>query len=216
MIDGSLIQLSHLNYHWNSRIDLDEDSAGTAMDKRLPLSGKNIQENWGINPLPRWPPVRSWESLPGRWLILATVLLLCCCSAVANILLLFYDFDCFFVFFKHSFVTFQFSPSPTFFWDCCPLPASCVSSPTSVQVSECNWPSRQAPSLHNLFAVCKNMHNWLRQNPKNVCVITCSVRRCSRTVPSSHSSPSSFSLHWVARLLLIYILLRYQKKKNHL
>lgn len=49
--------------------------------------------------------------------------------------------------------------------------------PTPFQVSECNWPSRQAPSLHNLFAVCKNMHNWLKQNPKNVCVITCSVRR---------------------------------------
>lgn len=51
------------------------------------------------------------------------------------------------------------------------------SAPTPFQVSECNWPSRQAPSLHNLFAVCKNMHNWLKQNPKNVCVITCSVRR---------------------------------------
>lgn len=50
------------------------------------------------------------------------------------------------------------------------------------QVSECNWPSRQAPSLHNLFAVCKNMHNWLKQNPKNVCVITCSVRENSHTV----------------------------------
>ncbi|XP_024921678.1 putative tyrosine-protein phosphatase auxilin isoform X1 [Cynoglossus semilaevis] len=45
------------------------------------------------------------------------------------------------------------------------------------RVSECNWPSRQAPSLHNLFAVCKNMHNWLKQNPKNVCVITCSDGR---------------------------------------
>ncbi|XP_045906523.1 putative tyrosine-protein phosphatase auxilin isoform X2 [Micropterus dolomieu] len=44
----------------------------------------------------------------------------------------------------------------------------------SNRVSECNWPSRQAPSLHNLFAVCKNMHNWIKQNPKNVCVITCS------------------------------------------
>ncbi|XP_029106345.1 LOW QUALITY PROTEIN: putative tyrosine-protein phosphatase auxilin [Scleropages formosus] len=43
----------------------------------------------------------------------------------------------------------------------------------SNRVSECNWPSRQAPSLHNLFAVCKNMHHWLRQDPKNVCVITC-------------------------------------------
>nr|XP_015211076.1 PREDICTED: putative tyrosine-protein phosphatase auxilin isoform X3 [Lepisosteus oculatus] len=41
------------------------------------------------------------------------------------------------------------------------------------RVSDCNWPARQAPSLHNLFAVCKNMHNWLKQNPKNVCVIHC-------------------------------------------
>ncbi|XP_036377954.1 putative tyrosine-protein phosphatase auxilin isoform X2 [Megalops cyprinoides] len=47
----------------------------------------------------------------------------------------------------------------------------------SNRVSECNWPSRQAPSLHNLFAVCKNMHNWLKQNPKNVCVITCTDGR---------------------------------------
>ncbi|KAJ8376232.1 hypothetical protein SKAU_G00068120 [Synaphobranchus kaupii] len=47
----------------------------------------------------------------------------------------------------------------------------------SNRVSECNWPARQAPSLHNLFAVCKNMHNWLRQNPKNVCVITCTDGR---------------------------------------
>uniref|UniRef100_A0A669B0G8 Auxilin n=1 Tax=Oreochromis niloticus TaxID=8128 RepID=A0A669B0G8_ORENI len=47
----------------------------------------------------------------------------------------------------------------------------------SNRVSECNWPSRQAPSLHNLFAVCKNMYNWLKQNPKNVCVITCSDGR---------------------------------------
>uniref|UniRef100_A0A3Q3W2W9 Auxilin n=1 Tax=Mola mola TaxID=94237 RepID=A0A3Q3W2W9_MOLML len=52
----------------------------------------------------------------------------------------------------------------------------------SNRVSECNWPSRQAPSLHNLFAVCKNMHNWLRQNPKNVCVITCSDGRAASGV----------------------------------
>uniref|UniRef100_A0A3B3Q2K6 Auxilin n=1 Tax=Paramormyrops kingsleyae TaxID=1676925 RepID=A0A3B3Q2K6_9TELE len=47
----------------------------------------------------------------------------------------------------------------------------------SNRVSECNWPARHAPSLHNLFAVCKNMHHWLRQNPKNVCVITCTEGR---------------------------------------
>uniref|UniRef100_A0A6Q2ZC35 Auxilin n=1 Tax=Esox lucius TaxID=8010 RepID=A0A6Q2ZC35_ESOLU len=52
----------------------------------------------------------------------------------------------------------------------------------SNRVSECNWPSRQAPSLHNLFAVCKNMHNWLKQNPKNVCVITCSDGRAASGV----------------------------------
>ena len=75
---------------------------------------------------------------------------------------------------------------PLFF---CPL--FCFLLPTSLQVSECNWPSRQAPSLHNLFAVCKNMHNWLKQNPKNVCVITCSVRRCSHKHASSYSSLSN-------------------------
>ncbi|XP_065095998.1 auxilin isoform X3 [Paramisgurnus dabryanus] len=52
----------------------------------------------------------------------------------------------------------------------------------SNRVSECNWSSRQAPSLHNLFAVCKNMYNWLKQNPKNVCVITCSDGKASSGV----------------------------------
>ncbi|XP_032884190.1 putative tyrosine-protein phosphatase auxilin isoform X1 [Amblyraja radiata] len=41
------------------------------------------------------------------------------------------------------------------------------------RISECSWPARQAPSLHNLYAVCKNMHHWLQQNPKNVCAIHC-------------------------------------------
>lgn len=47
--------------------------------------------------------------------------------------------------------------------------------PPFLQVSECSWPIRQAPSLHNLFAVCRNMYNWLLQNPKNVCVVHCLV-----------------------------------------
>ncbi|XP_055498041.1 putative tyrosine-protein phosphatase auxilin isoform X2 [Leucoraja erinacea] len=41
------------------------------------------------------------------------------------------------------------------------------------RISECSWPARQAPSLHNLYAVCKNIHHWLQQNPKNVCAIHC-------------------------------------------
>ncbi|KAM8931152.1 auxilin isoform 2-T2 [Pelodytes ibericus] len=50
------------------------------------------------------------------------------------------------------------------------------------RVSECSWPVRQAPSLHNLFAVCKNMHNWLHQNPKNICVIHCMDGRAASAV----------------------------------
>ncbi|XP_064624452.1 cyclin-G-associated kinase-like isoform X2 [Lineus longissimus] len=41
------------------------------------------------------------------------------------------------------------------------------------RVSECGWPARKAPLLHSLFAICKNMHLWLRQNQKNVCVVHC-------------------------------------------
>ncbi|XP_043941502.1 putative tyrosine-protein phosphatase auxilin isoform X2 [Protopterus annectens] len=50
------------------------------------------------------------------------------------------------------------------------------------RVSECSWPARQAPSLHNLYAVCKNMHHWLQQNPKNVCVIHCMDGRVASAV----------------------------------
>ncbi|XP_008107515.2 putative tyrosine-protein phosphatase auxilin isoform X1 [Anolis carolinensis] len=53
------------------------------------------------------------------------------------------------------------------------------------RVSECSWPGRQAPSLHNLYAVCKNMHNWLQQNPKNVCVIHCMVSQADGRVASA-------------------------------
>ncbi|XP_033737547.1 cyclin-G-associated kinase-like [Pecten maximus] len=41
------------------------------------------------------------------------------------------------------------------------------------RVSECGWVARKAPTLASLFAICKNMHLWLRQNPKNVCVLHC-------------------------------------------
>lgn len=41
------------------------------------------------------------------------------------------------------------------------------------RVSECGWPLKKAPSLASLYAICKNMHLWLRQNPKNICVVHC-------------------------------------------
>ncbi|XP_032152616.1 putative tyrosine-protein phosphatase auxilin isoform X2 [Sapajus apella] len=50
------------------------------------------------------------------------------------------------------------------------------------RVSECSWPIRQAPSLHNLFAVCRNMYNWLLQNPKNVCVVHCLDGRAASSI----------------------------------
>nr|KAF6443507.1 DnaJ heat shock protein family (Hsp40) member C6 [Molossus molossus] len=50
------------------------------------------------------------------------------------------------------------------------------------RVSECSWPVRQAPSLHNLFAVCRNMYNWLLQNPKNVCVVHCLDGRAASSI----------------------------------
>lgn len=138
---------------------------------------------------------------------MATVVL--CCSAAAVLLLTSaspfsstLDFMAFYVFqnlplclnfpslppplSSFSFTILLFSAIFLFFCNSFPHPSS-----LSSQVSECNWPSRQAPSLHNLFAVCKNMHNWLKQNPKNVCVITCSVRRCSHIALSSYSSLSS-------------------------
>ncbi|XP_066298486.1 cyclin-G-associated kinase-like isoform X2 [Branchiostoma lanceolatum] len=41
------------------------------------------------------------------------------------------------------------------------------------RVSECGWPPKRAPSLSNLFAICKNMQQWLRQDPRNICVLHC-------------------------------------------
>uniref|UniRef100_G1SIP7 Cyclin G associated kinase n=1 Tax=Oryctolagus cuniculus TaxID=9986 RepID=G1SIP7_RABIT len=44
------------------------------------------------------------------------------------------------------------------------------------RVSECGWAARRAPLLHNLYSICRDMHGWLRRDPKNVCVVHCTVR----------------------------------------
>ncbi|POI28204.1 hypothetical protein CIB84_008046, partial [Bambusicola thoracicus] len=41
------------------------------------------------------------------------------------------------------------------------------------RVSECGWPARRAPNLQNLYSICKNMHLWLKQDQKNVCIVHC-------------------------------------------
>lgn len=51
------------------------------------------------------------------------------------------------------------------------------------RVSECPFNPRKAPPLATLFAVCKNMHLWLRQTPRNICIVHCmDGREASATV----------------------------------
>ncbi|NXM79125.1 GAK kinase, partial [Serilophus lunatus] len=51
-----------------------------------------------------------------------------------------------------------------------------------LQVSECGWPARRAPSLQNLYSICKNMHLWLKQDQKNVCIVHCLDGRAASAV----------------------------------
>lgn len=50
------------------------------------------------------------------------------------------------------------------------------------RVSECGWAVRRAPNLHSLYSVCRNMHAWLRQDHKNVCVVHCMDGRAASAV----------------------------------
>ncbi|KAM6221690.1 cyclin-G-associated kinase [Rhynchocyon petersi] len=50
------------------------------------------------------------------------------------------------------------------------------------RVSECGWAARRAPSLHTLYSICRNMHAWLKQDHRNVCVVHCMDGRASSAV----------------------------------
>uniref|UniRef100_A0A8C5V235 Cyclin G associated kinase n=1 Tax=Microcebus murinus TaxID=30608 RepID=A0A8C5V235_MICMU len=50
------------------------------------------------------------------------------------------------------------------------------------RVSECGWVARRAPNLRNLYDICRNMHSWLRQDHKNVCVVHCVDGRAASAV----------------------------------
>uniref|UniRef100_A0A8C9NDN3 Cyclin G associated kinase n=1 Tax=Serinus canaria TaxID=9135 RepID=A0A8C9NDN3_SERCA len=50
------------------------------------------------------------------------------------------------------------------------------------RVSECGWPARRAPNLQNLYNICKNMHLWLKQDQKNVCIVHCLDGRAASAV----------------------------------
>ncbi|NWW01323.1 GAK kinase, partial [Oreocharis arfaki] len=49
-------------------------------------------------------------------------------------------------------------------------------------VSDCGWPARRAPNLQNLYSICKNMHLWLKQDQKNVCIVHCLDGRAASAV----------------------------------
>ncbi|XP_063311580.1 cyclin-G-associated kinase isoform X2 [Pelobates fuscus] len=50
------------------------------------------------------------------------------------------------------------------------------------RVSECGWQGRRAPNLMNLYSICKNMHIWLKQDQKNVCIVHCLDGRVASAV----------------------------------
>ncbi|KAJ8263481.1 hypothetical protein COCON_G00159380 [Conger conger] len=41
------------------------------------------------------------------------------------------------------------------------------------RVSDCGWQARRAPNLRNLYSICKSMHQWLKQDQKNICIVHC-------------------------------------------
>lgn len=50
------------------------------------------------------------------------------------------------------------------------------------RVSECGWAARRAPNLHSLYTICRNMHSWLRQDHRNICVVHCMDGRAASAV----------------------------------
>uniref|UniRef100_A0A0S7F069 GAK n=3 Tax=Poeciliopsis prolifica TaxID=188132 RepID=A0A0S7F069_9TELE len=50
------------------------------------------------------------------------------------------------------------------------------------RVSECNWQVRRAPNLRSLYSVCKNMHVWLKQDQRNICIVHCLDGRAASAV----------------------------------
>uniref|UniRef100_A0A671WG20 Cyclin-G-associated kinase n=1 Tax=Sparus aurata TaxID=8175 RepID=A0A671WG20_SPAAU len=50
------------------------------------------------------------------------------------------------------------------------------------RVWKCNWQVRRAPNLRSLYSVCKNMHLWLKQDQRNICIVHCLDGRAASAV----------------------------------
>ncbi|NWS29170.1 GAK kinase, partial [Polioptila caerulea] len=77
----------------------------------------------------------------------------------------------------------RWNPMPS---RCCVVFILCIAfyfeSLLYLTVSECGWPARRAPNLQNLYSICKNMHLWLKQDQKNVCIVHCLDGRAASAV----------------------------------
>uniref|UniRef100_A0A671QL23 Cyclin-G-associated kinase n=1 Tax=Sinocyclocheilus anshuiensis TaxID=1608454 RepID=A0A671QL23_9TELE len=50
------------------------------------------------------------------------------------------------------------------------------------RVSECGWQPRRAPTLKNLYSISKSMHQWLKQDQRNICIVHCLDGRAASAV----------------------------------
>lgn len=52
----------------------------------------------------------------------------------------------------------------------------------NAKVSEAGWPPKKSPPLNTLISLCRNMYLYLRQDPKNVCIVHCLDGKSSSAV----------------------------------
>jgi hypothetical protein len=64
----------------------------------------------------------------------------------------------------------------------------------------CGWPDHFAPSIALLFKICHSMHLWLAEDPENVVILHCLVRR--------RQLPPLFSLSLVSCVVCRVVLAR--------
>ncbi|GBM11803.1 Cyclin-G-associated kinase [Araneus ventricosus] len=52
----------------------------------------------------------------------------------------------------------------------------------NAKVSEAGWPPKKSPPLNTLISLCRNMYLYLKQDPKNVCIVHCLDGKSSSAV----------------------------------
>ncbi|GIY30345.1 cyclin-G-associated kinase [Caerostris extrusa] len=52
----------------------------------------------------------------------------------------------------------------------------------NAKISEAGWPAKKSPPLISLISLCRNMYLYLKQDPKNVCIVHCLDGKSSSAV----------------------------------